>query len=319
MARSPALLAPALLFLAASSLPAQTVSVRGRVVEPTNNTHIGGAAVELRGVGRMSTDANGEFSFPRVQPGRHTITIRALGYTAHEATIDIVSDTTLVIELAVDPVHLEALRVEGRTITVQGVVTGSDGRRISGALVFVGEDERTETGLSGRFRVARVPVGLAIAVDVRALEYMPARIALITERDTTLSVTLEPDPVSRRMVERQMERLHLRSRTSPRSRIELDREALLRTPSWSAYEVIVRRIGRASAIRCLVIDEVPVRLTPGFTHGDDLLGSWLTEEIQRIEIFGRGAMVRVYTREFMERLVQDDAELDLTLDLPGCY
>lgn len=321
MVRGPALLLGyTLLAVSATSLHAQTVVVRGSVVEPANATRIGGAAVELSGVGRASTDANGEFLFPRVTPGRHAISVRALGYTPWETTLDIRADTTLVIELAVDPVHLDSLRVAGGTITVEGVVTGADtGRRIVGALVFVGEDEQTETSLSGRFDVGDVPVGLAIAVDVRALEYLPARIALITGRDTTLSIALVPDPISRRMVELQMERLHVRSRTVGNSRIELDREALLRTPSWSAYDVVVRRLGRSNPIRCLVIDEVPIRLTPGFIHGDDLLGSWLTEEIQHIEIFGRGAMVRVYTREFMERLVQNDAELDRTLDLPGCF
>lgn len=68
-----------------------------------------------------------------------------------------------------------------------------------------------------------------------------------------------------------------------------------RTPSRSAYDVIVWRLsGRAFSDECVFLDEVRL-------YNAGKLYLYDASEIERIEIYGRGAMVRVYTQSFIAR------------------
>jgi hypothetical protein len=139
-------------------------------------------------------------------------------------------------------------------------------------------------------------------VLVEAIEYLPARIALITERDTTLTVRLQPDSVGIRMVRAQVQKLETRSEAVSLSLRTIDRQTLEQTPDWDVKDMIKTRfLGRDPSGPCIFIDDVK-------RNADFLLGL-LSGEVERIEVFGRGRMIRVYTKRFMARLMGKDTPL----------
>ncbi len=111
---------------------------------------------------------------------------------------------------------------------------------------------------------------------------------------------LEADSLAIRLVQATIGRLEFRleSRTTYArhlSTIALDREWLDRNPSRSADDQIIRRLGgRGFPGHCVFLDEVRL-YDKGRLHLHD------ASEIERIEIYGKGAMVRVYTQPFVAR------------------
>jgi hypothetical protein len=290
----PALFAVTLLGVMTGGTSAQHV-VSGRVIEPGEST-IGGARVQLSGAVPVVTGRDGLFRFADVAPGVHTLTVDALGYRSYSAEIRVDSDTVVAVELSVDPIRLDSLAVRGGDIRIRGTVTDAEsGDRVAGARVFVGRNRATATDPAGRFDVRDVPVGLAVAVDVRALEYLPVRIALITERDTTFDIALERDSVAARMVDAQMELLRTRSEAVGLSLMTIDRDRLMDSSGWTLWDLLQNRFAGRLRIGCLFVDEIPIN-----SDRRGYLDSFTAPEIQRVEVFGRGRMVRIYTRVFFE-------------------
>ncbi len=65
------------------------------------------------------------------------------------------------------------------------------------------------------------------------------------------------------------------------------------------------RSRRISGIGCIIIDEK----REDFLPADHFLQTMLPEELERVELLFDGAMLRIYTREFMQEMF--DLELDL--------
>ena len=284
---------------------AQQVTVTGLVVERTQASWIGGATVRLSGSPPFFTDLDGVFRFNRVTPGRHTLTVQALGYQARSLEVEIRSDTTLTIEMDPDPILLDSLLVRSGNIRIRGeILDAQTGQRVLFAQVTVTPGFSTVGAVSGEFTVRRVPTGRAVTVLVEAVEYLPARIALITEADTSLTIELEPDPVGIRLIAQRVQKLETRSNSLPISKKVIDREDMALTPGWSIYDMIrVRLTGRGNQwsdrlseaperLSCLIIDEVEVRYTA-------FLWGLTAREVERVEIFGNGKMIRVYTKRFL--------------------
>ena len=296
--------AAVLLFWAApKEALAQQVTVTGVVVERTESSWIGGATVRLSGLPPFFTDLDGRFWFPGVPLGRHTLIVQAMGYRARSLDLVIQADTSIVIEMDPDPILLDSLLVRAGTIDIKGdLYDAVTGERILFAQVTVLPGFPTESAIGGSFTVRGVPVGRAVAVVVEAIEYLPARIALITEADTTLKVELEHDSVGIRLIAERVQRLETRSNAMPLSKKVIDRDDMARMPGWTIYSMIrARLMGRFSeryndrereSWPCIVIDEVRVR-HPAFLWG--LTGA----EVERVEIFGNGKMVRVYTKRYV--------------------
>lgn len=266
----------------------------GRVVERTHSTWIGGASVYLSGRPVFITHADGNFRFSGVAPGTHTLTVEAMGYRTRQWSILVRADTTLVVEMEVDPIRLDSLLVEAGRITLKGrVVDGVTGRKIPEARVRAGPLHETFTSSGGSFRIKDLPRGYLTPVEVDAYRYLPARIALITERDTTLTIELEPDSLGIRLFAVKTEELERRTVTVPLSVVSINRTFLERMPSRSVYDVIKWRIGRSTfSSQCLFIDEVK-------QFDTDVLDSYSGGEIERIEVFQRGRMIRIYTQAFI--------------------
>jgi hypothetical protein len=308
-----AVLAPPASRNAAAQTP--TIAVGGRVIERGRSTPIAGATVEVRGVAERITDERGEFRFTDLETGTYTVRVRALGYQLLDRQLAVVADTTLTIVLDVDPVLLDSIRADARIVSLTGRVTDrTSGRAVADATVHLGPDREAVTNLAGRFRVRRIAEGYPTAVEVSALAYLPARLTVIPEEGRSIDIALEPDSVGVRMIERQVEKLHTRVEAIATSLHAIDRATLLRTPGWTARDVVVSRLPYNRRIQCLVIDERP------FLGGDvrDVLRSFLAEEIERIEILGRGAMVRVYTRRFMQQMIRGARITHITWGFGGC-
>jgi hypothetical protein len=290
---------------------AQQVTVTGLVVERTQSSWIGGATVQLSGASPFFTNLDGTFQFDRVTPGRHTLTVEAMGYQTRSMELDLRSDTILTIEMDPDPILLDSLLVRAGDITIKGeILDARTGAWILFAQVTVQPGLPTVDAYSGRFTVRRVPVGRAVTVLVEAVEYLPVRIALITETDTSLTVELEPDPVGIQLIAEQIQKLETRSNRTPYPKHVIDREDMALTPGWTIYDMIRTRLnamgrGRQFSERytgrmaCLFIDEVNVGY-PSFLKG-------LTAgEVDRVEIYKRGNHIRVYTKRFLINMLQED-------------
>jgi len=284
---------------------AQEITVTGRVVERTQSSWIGGATVRLSGSPPFFTDLDGAFRFSRVIPGRHTLTVQALGYRTRSMELMIQSDTTITIELDPDPIVLDSLLVGSRsgTIRIRGeIFDAQTGDRVLYAQVTVQPDFSTFDALLGRFTAKKVPIGRAVTVLVEAIEYLPARIALITEADTSLTVEMEPDSVAIRLLAQKAQMLEARSLSLPVRQRVLDKEELARYAAWPAREAIVTHLGMSGtrAFRermtkdphCIFIDDRQ-QFHLAFLWG---LGAG---EIERVELYDRGRMVRVYTKRYV--------------------
>lgn len=294
--------------LAVSGIPrvthAQQVTVSGLVIERSQSSWIGGATVRLSGSPPHFTELDGTFRFAGVVAGHHTLTVQAMGYHARSLELEIGSDTTLTIEMDPDPILLDSLLVRAATIKIRGQIRDAQtGRQVLHAQVTVLPGFPTTGAISGSFTVPDVPAGRAVMVLVEAVEYLPARIALITEADTTLTVELEPDSVGIRLMEQRLERLDVRSNSLPFRKMVIDGEDMALTPFMNVYDMIRTRL-QGQGLRfserldanvewpCLIIDEVEVRY-PAYLWG------LTSAEVERVEVFGKGSMVRVYTKRFL--------------------
>ena len=316
------ILAPVTLILAMvpRGTAAQQVTVTGRVLERTYASWIGGAIVSLSGSPPFFTDLDGLFRFNRVVPGRHTLTVEAMGYQTRSFELEIRADTTVTVEMDPDPVVLDSLMVRTGEVTIRGeILDAVTGLRVLYAQVTVEPGLSTIGALSGEFRIPKVPIGRAVTVRVEAVEYLPARIALITEADTSLTIELEHDSVGIRMIAQQERKLEVRSRGQPYRRRVLGKDRLALLPTWTMYEVVMRELkmsqrswdrgsprartapGSPPALdeQCLFIDDVQQM------HFAFLWGLW-PGEVARVEIYDGGGMVRVYTKRYLVGLLGED-------------
>jgi hypothetical protein len=302
-------------FTAASSAPAMAqtqIVVQGRVVERGTSTPLANVSVELDGHPVVVTSGNGQFRFEGVTPGGYSIHAEAFGYTPADAFVVLRQDTTLLIELTVSPLALDTLSVATRRINVRGQVrqSGTD-VTLARADVRTNLNRETRTNVAGRFRLRDVPAGVPVLVQVRAFGYLPLDSLVIAERDTSLTFNLEIDALAQRMIARQVSRLEERSRPF-RSAImpAIDRDALLRSNGTildileSRYSINLKRV------RCILIDERQSY------NGMQELALYLPEDVERVEVLERGAMLRIYTREFIRKMLGGGVRLARPIYVP---
>jgi hypothetical protein len=279
-------------------------AITGRVVEFGTRTGIRAAEVVIADVGRVISNADGNFRLPRVPHGVRVLVVTALGYDARELTIDVQGDTTLLIELEPQPIRLDSLTVRSQ-ITVRGKVIDRVSRKpIEAAEVLFTGNRQTSTNAAGNFRLRRVPTGAQIGVMVRALEYLPAEVSFPPERDTTLTFELAVDPLGRQLLAEQVKRLEIRSRSVAQYRRDQWDRAELQRYRGTVTDLMKTRFGRAG-VSCLFIDDLPVAVPAGRIStgaANQIVETYFADELQRVEIFNKGTMVRLYTRRYLARM-----------------
>ncbi|MGH7502831.1 MAG: carboxypeptidase regulatory-like domain-containing protein [Longimicrobiales bacterium] len=304
----------ACLVLALSGWPAeaaaQDASLRGRVVERGSTTVIAGATIQLSNGQQRITRADGRFEFNELRLDRYTLGASALGYRLSEVSLILRNDTTIEIQLEPAPIRLDSLVAEARIVTLSGRITdASSGRPIFDADVLLGADRRVLANANGGFRFGHVLASQPMLVEARALGYIPVQVEVVADRDTVIDFSLAVDPIAARMIEAQIARLADRVDATPHRATRITRDEVLLKSASTAFEIVQDRLGR-NPIDCLFVDERVVLL-----EFENQLRSYLADEIEHIQIirtreYGRQiAMVRVYTRRYMEQMIQGNVVL----------
>lgn len=293
-----------LLLLVPAAVSAQQAEIRGRVVEFGGRTGLSGVTVELDGAARRTTPENGQFSFSSIPHGRHRLSFRSIGYQPHDLEIDLRGDTTVVVELEVAPVRLDSVTVRARNITLRGKVRDPvKDIDVVDAEVLVGTLKPHYTNINGTFKVERTPANSPQRVEVRALGYLPEVLSVSADRDTTISITLEEDPLARRFIAEVVEKLEVRSRGVNASRLQYDPANLEYYRGYTLAEFL-RIKGLRQSPPCFFVDDVqwagPSR---------ELVDSYFVEELQRVEVYDRGLMVRIYTARYLQKNIGSKEKL----------
>jgi hypothetical protein len=291
---------------ATSAAVAQTrVTVEGRVVEQGTSRPIANAAVELEGQPFVATSADGSFRIQNVEPGGYALRTVAFGYAPRDLFIVIRRDTTLLVELEIAPIRLDTVAVEGRDVDVRGEIRekGRDFTVTRAEVLLL--RERTQTNGAGRFRLRDVPEGVPVEIAVRAFGYFPLSAIITPRRDTMFVFELEPDSLVQRMIDVEVERLKERSHPHLSVLVRpIDREELLNRRNWTALDLVRTEYSiNLNRLRCILIDDVQNY------NGLEYLVHLYPDELERIEVLFSGAMLRIYTREYIKRMLGGGIEL----------
>lgn len=295
-----------LVLLVATAAPAagfaQTVrSVEGQV-QSQSGERIVGATVALEGVGFRITDQEGRFRFGAVTPRAYALRAEAIGY--EPLTLALVvdeDDVTLTVALAVSPVQLDSLVVETRTIDVEGRVW--DPTRdipVPAADVISNQDDPTRTSWGGRFEV-RAGQDTDVRLQIRAFRYLPIDTTIAATRDLRHEFRMQDDSLVLRMIDAEVARLGERMR--PQRAVgmpAMDRADLIRWSGASVSDLLRARYPRRGRrVACVILDERDV----GSSMVSPTLTTTLADEVERIEFLYGGGMLRIYTREFMRKMI----------------
>lgn len=290
-----------LLGLAPCDLYAQDQARVSGLVEDVNGTPVRGARVGLEGVGiRFSSDL-GAFDFGDVSVGAYELTVQALGYLEVIRTLVVSGDQTLSIALEPAPIALDPLVVAPGLVRVRGrVVDVGSNDGLGGADILTDQNAQDRTNSHGRFDLD-VWEGVPLRLQVRAFGYLPLDTALASEGERDHLLPVEEDRLVEKMVAVEVNRLEERAGGRLATLFPaLNRQDLLRWSGATLEDVILARYPRHELrVRCVVFDEKALHL--------DMVGPTLqttfAEEVERIEFLFRGAMLRVYTREFIRTML----------------
>lgn len=103
---------------------------------------LGGALVSTASNGMQgTTDSNGMLRLSGLRPGLHTLHVRYLGYESGTADVQLTAgrEETVRMDLAVQPLQLAEVRVEGRRSLLE--TSGFNDRRRAGFGTFVSRDQ----------------------------------------------------------------------------------------------------------------------------------------------------------------------------------
>lgn len=297
------MIAPVLLVLLAADLSAQqTYTLDVRVEAEDGGGPVASADVELTGRTQAVTAWVSPAS--RVSPPADTSWWSARSATRQSSgRSNIRSDTAVVITLSIDAILMDSLEARAETFTLLAEVRGADTRRgVPDAEVRVGDNVMYTDG-TGFFRMRRLPTHAPNIVEIRAMGYLPAAVELSASRDTTIRIDLEIDPVGQAMIARQLRRLDVAANAVPYPVRSLRRADMLAHAAPTVVEMLKYRGVNLKLVECVVIDGRPrmhgmEASLPGVglvNAGLALVAHMMPEEVERIDIINRGAMLRVYT------------------------
>jgi len=297
--------------LLASPVVAQApVAVGGRILDATSGAGIQSAIVELIGHGSMLTSADGTFAFARVELGAHSLRVEAFGYVAERLSLTLDGDRTVTISLEAAPLLLDSLVVEPRSVDFSGRVRdGATELPVVDVEVLLNRLPAARTSVRGRFSLDDAWEGVPLYLGLRAFGYLPMDTLLQPiDGHGAYELELAEDPIAARMIETQIVRIA--DRAGGRRAITmapLGRDRLLRWTGVGLGDVLrasyPRR--RLQAVRCIFLDE---RVLPPEIDGD-VVESISPGNVERVEFLFEGAVLRIYTRDFMKRMIAGQVEL----------
>lgn len=279
----------------------------GTVVDATTGAPVRIASVSLEGTDvRALTDGEGVFRLRAPSPGSWVLRVESYGYRELTRPLVLAGPVAdLVIEMEPLPVLLDSLTVGQRRVDVDGNVRDvALDVALMDVEVLVDGAPRAVTNPRGNFDLDDLWEGTPTRVSLRAFGYLPVDTVILPRDDLDLEFALSPDPLIEKLMAAQVERLQDRMggrRTITRP--PLDRERLMYWRGLSLLEVL--EFSRMGGMRCLFIDE---ELVPqGWER--EMLMTVLPGELHRVESLFGGGMIRVYTRDFMRRMLSGAVEL----------
>jgi len=126
----------ALLLILTTTVMAQTGTVKGTVTDAKNNESLIGTTVMIKGttIG-TTTDFDGNYLIPKVQPGKHTLVVSFISYDPQEMEIEVKADEEKVINVALQPA----------TIEVEGVDVVAKANRENESMLLI--DQKNASGI----------------------------------------------------------------------------------------------------------------------------------------------------------------------------
>ena len=289
---------------------AQTgVVVAGRVFEFGSRSVIWNARVELEGHGATLTSVAGTFRFDDVEPGGYALRVDAFGYDSDVRELVVEGATTVLVPLRVAPLPLDSLVVEARQIDIEGRVRDPEkDLLLVDAEVLTDQRPGTLTDTHGRFKLEDVLEDVPLHVMVRAFGYLRVDTIILPNKDESYVFEPKPDPWVVDMIADQIGLIEERSAgLLAVGRRPMDRESLLKYAGTHTLgdAIDFEYFRGVQGIACVFLDEE----LQDFLPLEVLLQGILPERLERIEVLFGGAMLRVYTREFMQDLFDLVVEL----------
>jgi len=291
-----------------------TYSVTGRVTDGVQGGLIAQATVTLGDSARVLTNLNGEFVIRGVRPGRYPLTVEALGYEPARTTIVVNEDVTGTVELQPQPIRLDTLGVQPARFALRGRVLDQEtGRSVSYVTIQVPGYGETSSNDAGGFRIGDLARGRYPLV-VEGFGWLPLRLDVELESDTTLIARVARDPITERIIDRQEERLAERVRSIGSRVRAIAREEILESRAATPSDIVAGSVtGRIvtcpGSLRLSCIDlgrgavEPYVYIDDRLTQcGLEVLRAYPNASIHRIEVFRNASTIRAYTTWFIERM-----------------
>jgi hypothetical protein len=290
----------------ASALAAQPVRISGTVVDERSQP-VAGATLRLTGAdSAVTTPANGTFLFEGIFPNGMILTVTAPGYEFRSIPLS-PGNTALTVTLKSRITNLDPMIVRPKAFRVKGqVVDARSGDALLFARVTLYPDNRARDANDvGDFRFDSAGAG-TMTIIAEAMEHLPVAIQFTATRDTSLGKIRMPiDSVAMRMMNQQVERLKKRSQGSEFPVRYADRTDIAREARSAISEMVeallVRRLDRRTTMRqsasesCVFYDDR--KIAPGMLFGI------YPELIERVEVFHRGGMIRIYSKRYVMSLM----------------
>jgi hypothetical protein len=288
-------------FLVSATASAQVVRVAGTVIDD-RQAPVQGALIRITGSDTiLTTGSSGTFTFG-VVAGRVIVSVAAPAFEPRSVTLELRGDTVITVSLRARVAALDPMVVRPTRVRIRGsVVDALTGDPILFAVVSVFPDGRTvEASNIGNFRIDTVPAGPTVVV-AEAVEHLPVQIAFDARRDTTLHLRLPIDSVAVKMMAQQSQRLAKRSQSTPLPIKQFGRDDIAREARGTVGELVDRlnlappgmrtRGAQSADAACVFYDDR--KIAPGMMDG------LYPELIERVEIYQRGAMIRIYSKRYV--------------------
>jgi hypothetical protein len=222
-----------------------------------------------------------------------------------------------------------ALASQAQRATVRGrVVEAATGNPVAGAFVAIPElRKRAYTDRTGTFTLTDVPVGPQ-RLEVSEIGFRGVQQPLTVPAGDTLTVRLEPDPVVLQGITAQVDRMEYRrvhstmaSSTFDEHRIAafghpnpvdfLRNAANLRIAPCNGNDLYGGAFAQGECVRSRgSMERVQVVLDEHVERGGiDMLNAIPLQEIYRMEVYEGGALILVYTKQFMQGILRTHREL----------
>jgi len=298
-----------LLCVMAPAVPAQepvpsrpTETVTGVVVDAESGGAIYGASVTLSGTGRrVVSDSSGAFALPDLPLGPALLRVDGFGYDELLLPLTVAAGMEpLQVRLQPDPIPLEGIDVTGRArdAALSGVVLDeTTGEGIPFAALWLRDERRFASDERGAFRLPSVPPGSYLLLAQRmGYEGLYVHVSVRAEMEPVV-VRLRPDPVVLEGIT--VVNRRFRGRRNAYSRVvrAFDENRLRRTGlpdllTFLRYEAFLtlRRVEPR-----VYIDELYQ------ICGLDMLNAYHPSQFYLVEVYGRGAQIRAYTHDYVER------------------